>query len=73
MEKRVTGVLFLLIGIAGFTLAGFSFMNGPGTLQNLSNVIIYAVCGMIFFLSGYEYVEASRNERRKASEVDESQ
>lgn len=71
-DKRVMGVLFLLIGISGFVLAGLNFLKGVGSLQNISTVIIYSICGMIFFISGYEYIEASRNERRKTSKVDEA-
>ena len=66
------GISFLLIGISGLVLAGLNFVNGAGSLQNISTVIIYSICGMIFFISGYEYLEASRHERRKISKVDEA-
>ena len=64
MEKRILGIILTLVGIVGLIAAAYYFMNGGGGTRNIKAIVIYAILGAIFFMSGVGLIQ---NTRDKAS------
>lgn len=50
MEKRVIGIILILLGIAGLILGAVNFMNGGSGARNIKEILIFFTLGAIFFL-----------------------
>jgi len=64
MEKRVIGVLLVILGIAGLVIAGYFFMRGGENNFTFKSIGLYGILGLIFFLSGVGLI---RNTKDKAT------
>lgn len=61
MEKKVLGLVLILIGLAGMFLSGYNFINGSGGTSNLTSVMIYMIAGAIIFFTGINVAMPSNN------------
>ncbi len=52
MEKRILGIILTLLGVVGLILAGYYFMNASSGTRNVKSIFLYAILGLIFFVSG---------------------
>ncbi len=50
--KRMFGALLTLMGIAGLIYAAVLFANLSGGTHAIKAVVIYAILGLLFFVSG---------------------
>ena len=57
MEKRILGFILTLLGIAGLIAAGYYFMNASQGTHNIKLIILYAVLGVIFFVSDISLIK----------------
>lgn len=57
MEKRILGFILTLLGIAGLIGAGYYFMNAAQGTHNVKLIVLYAVLGIIFFVSGISLIK----------------
>jgi hypothetical protein len=59
MEKRIIGIILILLGIAGLVVAGNKFVNGGG--DDTKAIIMYFVLGVIFFFSGIALLKTTNS------------
>ncbi len=64
MEKRILGLILVILGIVGLVLAGYYFMNGGQGTRNIKAISLYGILGAIFFFSGIGLI---RNTKDKAT------
>ena len=60
--KRIFGTLLTLVGIIGLIYAAYVFANTGGNNRDVRSLIIYAVLGLIFFISGIGLVKNTKDE-----------
>ncbi len=61
MEKRIIGIVLILLGITGLIVAGNKFVNGPGGGQGTKAIIMYFILGIIFFFSGIALLKTTNS------------
>ena len=54
--KRIFGALLSILGIVGLIYAAVLFANVSGGTHAVKEVIVYAVLGLVFFVSGISLV-----------------
>ena len=59
--KRIFGALLTVLGIGGLIYAAVLFANVSGGTHAIKEVIIYAVLGIIFFVSGISLVRTVKD------------
>ncbi len=59
--KRIFGALLTVLGIVGLIYAAVLFSNSSGSTHAVKEVIIYAVLGIIFFVSGISLVRTVKD------------
>lgn len=59
--KRIFGALLTVLGIVGLIYAAVLFSNASGGNHAVKEVIIYAVLGIIFFVSGISLVRTVKD------------
>jgi len=59
--KRIFGALLTVLGIAGLVYASVLFINLSGTTHSIKEVLICAVLGLIFFISGISLIQTVRD------------
>jgi len=64
MEKRVIGVLLVVLGIVGLVMAGYFFMRGGDNNFAYKSIGLYGILGFVFFVSGVALI---RNTKDKAT------
>ena len=57
--KRIFGTVLTILGVIGLIYAAFNFANGSGDWKSLA---VYAVLGLIFFVSGIGLVKRTKDE-----------
>lgn len=61
MEKRVFGIILTVLGIVGLILAAVNFMNGGTNTQNVKEITVYGIIGLIFFFAGIGLIRTTRD------------
>ena len=61
MEKRVFGIILTVLGIVGIILAAINFMNGGASTQNVKEITVYGIIGLIFFFAGIGLIRTTRD------------
>ena len=61
MEKRVFGIILTVLGIVGLILAAINFMNGGTNTQNVKEITVYGIIGLIFFFAGIGLIRTTRD------------
>ena len=61
MEKRVLGVILTLLGVIGFIVGAFNFINHSGGEYNLKVIITCCVLGVIFFFAGIGLIRGTKD------------
>jgi len=59
--KRIIGSLLTSLGIIGLIYAAILFINLSGSTHSIKEVIIFAVLGLIFFISGVSLIQTIRD------------
>ena len=59
--KRIIGSLLTVLGIGGLIYAAILFINISGSTHSIKEVIIFAVLGIIFFISGISLIQTIRD------------
>lgn len=60
--KRVFGGVLTVLGIIALIYAAYIFANTSTAGNTMKTAIIYAVLGLIFFISGIGLVKGTRDE-----------
>jgi len=60
--KRIFGAVLTILGIIGLIYAAYVFAGTSAAGQNLKVAIIYAIVGLIFFVSGIGLVKTTKDE-----------
>lgn len=60
--KRTFGAILTILGIVGLIYAAYIFAGTSLGEQSVKNAIIYAVLGLIFFISGIGLVKKTKDE-----------
>lgn len=61
MDKKILGFVLLILGFGGIFFSGFSFINGNGGLNNMTQVIVYLIFGAALFFTGINYTIPQNN------------
>jgi len=61
MEKRIFGIILLLLGIAGLILAATNFMYDGTGEKNIKEIVIFGVLGVIFFFAGTGMIRSTKD------------
>ncbi len=56
MEKRIFGVVLIVLGIIGLVMAGVGFMHSSGGTYSIKSIILYGVLGLVFFSAGVRMI-----------------
>lgn len=59
--KRIFGSLLTVLGIGGLIYAAVLFATLAGSTHDIKVVIVYAVLGIIFFISGISLVRTVKD------------
>jgi uncharacterized membrane protein len=61
MEKRIFGIVLLLLGIAGLILAATNFMYDGTGERNIKEIIIFGILGAVFFFAGVGMIRSTKD------------
>jgi len=61
MEKRIFGIVLLLLGIAGLILAATNFMYDGTGEKNIKEIIIFGILGAVFFFAGVGMIRSTKD------------
>jgi len=61
MEKRIFGIILLLLGVAGLILAATNFMYEGYGERNIKEIIIFGVLGTVFFFAGAGMIRSTKD------------
>ena len=64
MEKRVIGIILVILGVAGLITAAIYFMNSGEGMRKVKTIITCTILGAIFFSAGIGLI---RNTSDKAT------
>jgi uncharacterized membrane protein len=59
--KRIFGALLTVLGIVGLIYAAVLFINLSGGTHAIKEVVIYAVLGLVFFVSGISLIQTIKD------------
>ena len=59
--KRIFGAVLTILGIVGLIYAAILFANVSGGTHAIKEIIVYAVLGLVFFVSGISLVRTVRD------------
>ncbi|MBW6491262.1 MAG: hypothetical protein K0B15_08735 [Lentimicrobium sp.] len=60
--KRIFGSILTILGIVGLIYAAVLFAGNSGGTSGVKSLIIYAVLGLIFFISGIGLIRSTKDE-----------
>lgn len=60
--KRIFGALLTALGIGGLIYTAVVFSNTSGGTQDIKELVIYGVLGIVFFVSGISLVRTTKDE-----------
>jgi len=60
--KRIFGALLTALGIGGLIYTAVVFSNTSGATQDIKELVIYGVLGIVFFVSGISLVRTTKDE-----------
>jgi hypothetical protein len=61
MEKRMFGIILTVLGIIGLILAAINFLNGGANTQNVKEITVYGIVGLIFFFAGIGLLRTTKD------------
>ena len=59
--KRTFGTILTILGIIGLIYAAYVFANTSTAGQSFKEAIIYAIVGLIFFISGIGLIKTTKD------------
>jgi len=59
--KRIFGTVLTILGIIGLIYAAYVFANTSTAGQSLKEAVIYAIVGLIFFISGIGLIKTTKD------------
>jgi hypothetical protein len=60
--KRIFGALLTILGIGGLIYAAVIFAGNTSGSTGVKSLIVFAVLGLIFFVSGIGLIRATKDE-----------
>lgn len=60
--KRIFGAILTILGIAGLVYSAVVIINTSGGTYSLKSLIVFAVLGLLFFLSGMGLIRTTKDE-----------
>jgi uncharacterized membrane protein len=60
--KRIFGAILTTLGIGSLIYAAVLFSNTSGGNQDIRNLIIFGILGLVFFTSGISLVKTTKDE-----------
>ena len=60
--KRIFGALLTALGIGGLIYTAVVFSSTSGGTQDIKELVIYGVLGIVFFVSGISLVRTTKDE-----------
>lgn len=60
--KRIFGAILTLLGIGGLIYAAVEFATPSGGDDGLKSMVVFAVVGLIFFISGISLIRTTKDE-----------
>ena len=60
--KRIFGAILTLLGIGSLIYAAVIFSNTSGGTRDVKSLSIYAILGLIFFISGIGLIRTTKDE-----------
>lgn len=60
--KRIFGALLTALGIGGLIYTAVVFTNTTGSTNDVKELIIYGILGIVFFTSGISLVRTTKDE-----------
>lgn len=60
--KRIFGALLTALGIGGLIYTAVVFSSTSGGTQDVKELIIYGILGIVFFVSGISLVRTTKDE-----------
>jgi uncharacterized membrane protein len=62
MEKRIFGVILIVLGIAGLIIAAYNFLQkGDQTTYDVKSIAVYALLGLLFFFGGVGLLRSTKD------------
>lgn len=60
--KRIFGTILTILGIGGIIYASLLFINNQGGNKETRSLIIYAIIGLLFFMTGLGLIRTIKDE-----------
>ena len=60
--KRIFGAILTLLGIGSLIYAAVIFTYTSGGTRDVKSMVIYAILGLIFFISGIGLIRTTKDE-----------
>jgi hypothetical protein len=62
MEKRIFGVILIVLGIAGLIIAAYNFLQkSDQNTYNLKSIGVYSLLGLLFFFGGFGLLRSTKD------------
>ena len=61
MEKRIIGLILIILGVAALIAGGYNFISHNGGAYNVKVIVACAVLGVLFFGSGISLIRTTRD------------
>ena len=55
MEKKLAGYVLIFLGLIAMVFAGYNFIQGSGSSENITEVMAYLLGGAILFFTGVHF------------------
>jgi len=69
MEKRIIGLLLIIIGVVGLILSAYYFVNNATNEHSVKMIVVYGILGILFFASGIGLIRRTRDVIKKDEHV----
>jgi uncharacterized membrane protein len=62
MEKRIFGVILIVLGIAGLIISAYNFLQKNNqTTYDVKSITVYALLGLLFFFGGVGLLRSTKD------------
>ena len=60
MDRRMLGLILLVVGAVGLVMSGVSYVvYGTDEFQHIHTMAVYGLLGLLFFSTGYEFMRTA--------------
>jgi len=62
MEKRIFGVILIVLGIAGLIIAAYNFLQkSDQSTYNIKSITVFSLLGLLFFFGGLGLLRSTKD------------